>query len=88
MPAATPAAELGAGDGDDLDALLAELGVGVGVAFVGDDDARLEGEQVVAVVPLLALGLELVATGGDHTELADPEVLGDRVDEAGALLAR
>ena len=61
--AAAAPAELEALDGDDLDAGLAQRGVGAGVALVGDDDAGLEGDDVVAVVPLLALGLELVAAG-------------------------
>ena len=68
--AATAAlAELGAVDGQDLDAVLAHERVGVLVALVGDDDAGLERHDVVAVVPLLALGLPLVAAGAD-----DPEV--------------
>ena len=63
MRAAAAAAELEALDRDDLDARLAQRGVGAGVALVGDDDAGLEGDDVVAVVPLLALGLEVVAAG-------------------------
>src|SRR5205085_8028045 len=51
-------AELEALDGDDLDAGLAERGVAAGVALVGDDNAGLDGDHVVAVVPLLALGLD------------------------------
>ena len=43
--------------GDDLDAGLAQLGVGVDVALVRDDDTRRDREHVVAVVPLLPLGL-------------------------------
>ena len=70
---ASASAELAAGDRDDLDAGLAELRVGVDVALVGDDDARADGEDVVAVVPLLALGLVLVAAGGDDLEVGDAE---------------
>ena len=55
VAAATAAAELRAVDGEHLDALLAHQGVGVLVALVGDDDTRLEGDDVVAVVPLLPL---------------------------------
>jgi hypothetical protein len=66
VAATPPAPELRAGDGDDLDALLAELGVGVDVAVVGHHHARLQRHDVVAVVPLLALLLEGVAAGGDH----------------------
>ena len=45
--------------------------VGVLVALVGDDDAGLEGDDVVAVIPLLALGLPLVAAGLDDSQLLD-----------------
>ena len=41
----------------------------VGVALVGDDDAGLERDDVVAVVPLLALLLVVVAPGLDHPQL-------------------
>ena len=43
--AAAPPAELAGGDGDDLDACLAQQGVGVGVAVVADDDAGLERDR-------------------------------------------
>jgi hypothetical protein len=48
MAAAAAAAELGADDGDDLDALLAQQRVGVGVAVVGEDHARRGADQVGA----------------------------------------
>src|SRR5437762_9974235 len=48
--AAAPA-ELAARDGDDLDAVLAQVGVRGDVALVAEDDARLDGEEIVAVVP-------------------------------------
>ena len=44
-------------DRDDLDARLAQQRVGVGVAVVGEHDAGLDRDRVVAAVPLLALGL-------------------------------
>ena len=53
-PAPAPA-QLAARDLDHLDALLAQMGVGGDVALVGDHHARLDGEHVAAVVPLLAL---------------------------------
>ena len=59
VPTASALAELEAGDLDDLDPGLAHLGDGVGVALVGDDHAGLEGDDVVAVVPLLPLLLVL-----------------------------
>ena len=67
-PPPRPPAELAGRDGDHLDPRLAEQGVGVGVAVVTDDDARLERDHVVAVVPLLAHHAEPVATGVDHAE--------------------
>ncbi len=68
-------------DLDHLDAGLAHLGDRVGVPLVGDDDARLEGDDVVAVVPLLALLLVGVAAGLDDVELRDAEGVGDGADE-------
>ena len=40
---------------------------------LGDDDAGLEGDDVVAIVPLLALLLVGVATGLDDVELRESE---------------
>src|SRR3974390_1759467 len=57
----TATTELETLDGDDFDARLAQGGVGAGVTFVGDHHSRSQGHDVVAVVPLLALGLEVVA---------------------------
>ena len=71
--AAAAAAELGAGDRDDLDAGAAQPRVGVDVALVGDDDAGRDGEDVVAVVPLLALGLVAVAAGLEEPQAGDVE---------------
>ena len=62
MPAATAFAQLEALDGEHFDAGLAHLGDGVGVALVGDDDAGLEGDGVIGVVPLLSFLLVLVAS--------------------------
>ena len=76
--AAAAAPQLGAGDGDYLDPLAAEPGVRVDVALVGDDDAGRDGEHVVAVVPLLALGLVLVAAGLEQPEPRHVERAGDR----------
>src|SRR4051794_19924093 len=72
VTAAAALAQLEPLDGDDLDARRAHLVDGVGVALVGDDHARLEGDHVVPVVPLLALLLVGVATGLDHPEVCDP----------------
>src|SRR6478735_2608005 len=82
VAAATTFAELEALDLDDLDAGLAHLGDRVGVALVGDDHAGLERDDVVAVVPLLALLLVLVAAGLDHLQAVDLQGVGDGAEEA------
>src|SRR4051812_17000405 len=61
-------AELAARDRQHLDAGSPKLGVGVDVALVGDDDAGTQSQDVVAVVPLLALGLHVVAPGGEDAD--------------------
>ena len=81
MAAAAPAAELLAGDREHLDAGLGELGVGGLVALVGDDRPRRQRDDVVAVVPLVALGLELVAAGRDQRQVRQPERVLELVDE-------
>ena len=81
MAAAAAAPQLGADDGDHLDALLAQERVAVGVAVVGDHHARSQGNVVVAAVPLLALRGIGVAAGLDDAQLLEVERLGDDVDE-------
>ena len=88
VPAAPALAQLEAGDLDDLDACLSHLGDRVGVALVGDDDTGLEGDDVVAVVPLLALLLVLVTAGFDDGQLVDAERVGDRGEEVGLRASR
>ena len=73
MPATAAAAELGADDRDHLDAGLAQQCVGERVAVVGEDDAGLEGDGVVAAVPLLPLGLVDVAAGVDDLDRRQAE---------------
>src|SRR6266511_2536399 len=58
---AAAATELEAGDGEHFDAGVPQALVGVDVVLVGDHYAGLDGEQVVAVVPLFARGQQLVA---------------------------
>ena len=81
MAAAAAAAELLAGDRQDLDARLGELGVGGLVALVGDDGPGRQRDDVVPVVPLVSLGLELVTAGGDERQVGEPERVLDLVDE-------
>src|SRR4029453_3093146 len=73
VASAASATELLPGDCENLDSCLGELGVGRLVAFVRDDDARLERHDVVAVVPLRALRLELVPRGRGELEALGPE---------------
>src|SRR5580700_6639521 len=53
--AAPAAAEFAARDGDHLDAVVLQVGVGGHVPLVGHDHSRFDGQHVAAVVPLLAL---------------------------------
>src|SRR5215217_4430128 len=48
---APAAAELGPDDRDDLHARLAEQGVGQGVAVVGEDHARIQGDGAAVAGP-------------------------------------
>src|SRR4029077_12456946 len=84
VAAAASATELLPGDGEHLDARLGELRVGRFVPLVPNDDAGLDRDDVVAVVPLVSLGLELVAAGRDDLHVGDPERVPHLVEE-GAL---
>src|SRR5262252_6824857 len=81
VAAAAALAELEALDRDDLDAGLAQRGVGARVALVGDDHPGFEGDHVVAVVPLLALGLERVAAGLDDPHLGHTQRLAHQLGQ-------
>src|SRR6185312_12552375 len=81
MATAAPAAELLAGNRVHLDSGLRELRVRRLVALVGDHRARPQRDDVVPVVPLIALGLELVSPGRDDPQLFEPERSLDLVDE-------
>src|SRR5512139_2052547 len=69
VPAATPATEFRADDGDDLDAFLAQQRVRVGVAVVGIHDARRGADEVGAAVPLGSLAHVCRAPGFHHAQL-------------------
>src|SRR3546814_2025657 len=56
---------------------FAQLRVGVCVTVVADDHARLERDNVVAVIPLLAFGDVGVASGLHHAQLVKGECLCD-----------
>ena len=73
MPTATSLAELESRDLDDLDPGLAHPGYREGVPLVRDHHTGLEGDDIVAVVPLLTLLLVPVAPRLDDVELPDSE---------------
>src|SRR5690349_422253 len=81
VAAAPPLAQLETGDGNDLDARVPHPRDGVGVALVGDDDAGLDGHGVVGVVPLLALGLVLVAARLDHVQALHAQCIRHRAQQ-------
>ena len=87
VAAAAAAAELGADDGNDLDAGFAEQGVGGGVAVVRDHNTRFDRDQVVAAVPLLALGVVDVPAGVDGPQLAQSEGGPNDLEERPSLLS-
>ena len=64
-----------------LDAGVLEPVVGLVVALVGDRHPRREGQGVVAVVPLLALGGDRVEAGVDLVQGVDLHRLGGRDQE-------
>jgi hypothetical protein len=57
MAATASAAKLGPFEGNDLDASFAQQCVGINIAVIGNDDPGFEGQNIVAIIPLLALGL-------------------------------
>jgi len=82
---APAAAEFAAADGDDLDAGLAQQGVGVGVAVVSDHHARLDGHHVVAVVPLFARLFVAVASRWYDAQLREAKALRHHLEQRPAF---
>src|SRR4029079_5676984 len=76
-------AELEALDLDALHAGLAHARDRVGVALVGDDHAGLDGDDVVAVVPLLPLLLVCSSPGLDDLDSARVQGVCDGGEEVG-----
>ena len=87
MTAAAPATELGAANRDHVHSRVAQQRVGVRVPVVGDDHARLQRDDVVAVVPLLALRLPGIAAGLDDAQRLQAEGAPDDVEEMTGILA-
>ncbi len=88
VSAAPPAAELGPDNGDDLNPGFAQLGVRPGAAVIGDHHPGGQGDQIVAAVPLPALGGVVIPTGLDDPELLQVQRLRDHVDERFLLQGR
>src|SRR5262245_46567912 len=88
MSTAAAAAELGADDGDHLDAFLAQQRVGVGVAVVGEDDPGRDAYQVGAAVPLGSLAHVVRAACLDDPHLLHAQGIGDGLDEGLGVLAQ
>ena len=57
MAAATSSAQFGSLDGDNFDASFTKFCVRVIVAIIGHDDSWLKSKHIIAVLPLLPLGL-------------------------------
>ena len=81
MAAPPSAPELAAGHRDDLDAGLAQQGVGVDVAVIGHHHAGRDAQKVVTVVPLLAFRFIGIAAGGHGADLRQAERRGNDLDE-------
>src|SRR4051794_16482469 len=81
VPATATLAELETLDGDDLDAGLAHFRDRVRVPLIGNHHPGLECDDVVAVVPLLALLLVLVPPGLHHMQLRHAHGIGYRAHE-------
>src|SRR5579871_2966908 len=67
--AAAAATKLAAGDGDHFDAMVAQVGICGDIPLVGHDHARLDREDVAAVVPLFARRRMHVLNSGEHGDL-------------------
>src|SRR5215475_5451843 len=79
---ATALAQLEPLDLNDLDTVIAKLAVRELVLVVTDDHARFQGQEVAAAIPLLPGLLVIIAARRYDIELADPERVLDRPDEA------
>ncbi len=69
MSATAAAAEFRAAYGDDLDACFSKKSIRVGVAVVGDDNTWLQGDHIIAIIPLFPFGLVGVTSGLHDAEL-------------------
>ena len=81
MPPASPSTKLRGIDRQYFHAGFTQEGVGVHIPVVSHNDTRLQGHHVIAVVPLLALGGESLATRRHDAKLIQPQSTGHRVDK-------
>ena len=71
MSTATAATEFRTAYRDHFNACLPQQRVRISVAVVGNHDARLEGHDIVAVIPLFAFGFVGIAARGDGAQLIE-----------------
>src|SRR6185295_10884334 len=66
---------------NDLDASLAQQRIGVGVAVVRNHHTGRQGNDIIAVVPLLPLCLPGIATSLDDSKLFEAECFFDYIEK-------
>src|SRR5450830_1271238 len=81
VAAASAASQLAAGNGDHLHARLSQKRVAIDVAVVGDHYAGRQRQEIVAVIPLLALRFVTVSAGVDNTQAGYAQSLGYHIDK-------
>lgn len=80
-PAAiTVAPKLLTRDFDYLYTGCAHLSVRERITRIADDNTGREGDDVITVIPLLALGLEFIATCRNGVELEDALSIAEQID--------
>ena len=72
MTAAPAAPELRPPDCDHFDTGFAQQRVGRGVAVISDNHARLEGDDIVAIIPLLSLLIVGIPASLNDIEFFEP----------------
>ena len=87
MATTTPTSQFGARDRDYFDPSLTQSGIGVVIAIVGYNQTRLKRENVVAILPLLALSLKGIPTRWYLAYVFETQDRRYDIDE-GLLLAR
>src|SRR5262245_59958700 len=80
MTATPTSADLGAANGDDFHAGLAEQGIRMSVAVISEDHTRLKRDNIVAVLPLLALGFIGISACTDRTKLVEAQRIADHFE--------